>query len=108
VKDFAVTLDGSGRVVADPAVATVREGVTARLRPFLGEGSTRVAAEVAVTELLRPVRSVEMPLPLAEPLKVQIPETTTASATRIVECVPGSWSVVDLGSHVLLLRATPQ
>jgi hypothetical protein len=108
VRDFGVVLDGSGRAVADPEVATVREGVTARLRPFVVGESVRVVCSVDVTEVLRPLRTVKLPLPLALPLEVQVPETTTASATRLVECAPGAWTVVDLGSHVILLRAAPQ
>jgi hypothetical protein len=39
---------------------------------------------------------------------VQVPEVTTRSKSRLVECATGAFTVVDLGgAKFLLLRARP-
>ncbi len=108
VSDFDVTLDGQGNVTADPVVMTLSEGVTAKLRPFVSGQTIRVAADVSVTEVKDQIPEIELPLPLPTPVKVQVPESTTRSVRKLLECVPGSYVVIDLGGgQVVLLRATP-
>jgi len=106
VGDFELSVDGQGNVTADPAVSTLDDGVRANLRPFAVGPSIRVAVDVAISEVKEQMSEVELPLPLATPVKVQVPETTTRSVARLVECKTDAFAVIDLGGGlVLFLRA---
>ncbi len=108
VSDFEVTLDGQGNVTADPEVSTVADGVMVDLRPLATGQVVRVATEVTVSEVKNQMPEVELPLPLPTPVKIQVPEVTTRSVARVVECAPGAYSVIDVGGgRVLLLLAIP-
>lgn len=107
VSDFDVALDGVGDVTADPVVSTIRDGLSAKLRPIAHGQGVRVVAELSVTDVAAPMPEVELPYPLGNPLKVQAPESTTCSVTRLVECSPDAFTVVAVGGPwVVLLRAT--
>jgi hypothetical protein len=61
-----------------------------------------------VTDVRAEMPAAELPFPLPAPLEVQVPEVTTRSASRLLECRPDAYTVLDLGgSEALLLRATP-
>lgn len=106
ISDFRVGADDEGNVVADPVVSLLDDGVTASLRPLATRDAIRVAVDASVNEVGE-IREVELPFPLPAPVKIQVPERSTWSVARLVECKPDAWSVVDLGSgRVLFLRAT--
>lgn len=107
VSDFEITLGPDG-ITADPVVTTLPHGITAKLRPVVVGQTVRVAADISVTEVADQMSEVELPLPLPTPVKIQVPESTTRSVTRLVECPPGAYAVIDLGGgQVVLLRAMP-
>jgi hypothetical protein len=67
----------------------------------------RVVAEVTVMEVSEQMPEVELPLPLAVPARIQVPEGTTRSVTKVIDCAPGEYAVLDLGGgHVVLIQAT--
>ncbi len=106
VGDFELDVDGQGNVIADPIVSTLDHGIRANLRPFAVGQSIHVAVDASVFEVKEPMAEVELPLPLAAPVKVQVPETTTRSVARLVECKTDAFAVIDLGGGVVLfLRA---
>lgn len=98
VSDFALTSDDNGSVTADPAVEQLNTGITAKLRPFVSGAKVRVAAEVTVAEIAEEIPEVELPLPVPAPMKIQVPEVTTRSVAKLVDCAPGEYAVIDLGS----------
>ena len=105
ISDFQVGADDEGNVVADPVVSLLDDGVTASFRPLATRDAIRVAIDASVSEVGE-IRDVEVPFPLPAPVRIQVPETSTSSFARLVECKPDAWSVVDLGSgRVLFLRA---
>lgn len=107
VADFAVSVDENGGITADPVVETLDDGVTADLRAFVGGQSVRVAVDVCVKDVGE-MTEVELPLPLAQPLRIQVPAGSTHSVRKVLECTPGAYAVVDLGgSKTVLIRAVP-
>ncbi|HEX5137912.1 MAG TPA: hypothetical protein VFY93_13125 [Planctomycetota bacterium] len=107
VSDFKFATDGQGNATADPVVETLPNGVMARLRPFARDGGVRVVAEVTVSEVNGQMPEIELPFPLAEPAQIQVPEGTTRSVTKVVDCAPDEYTVLDLGGgRAVLIRAT--
>lgn len=97
-----------GGVTADPVVDTLPDGMTAKLRPIVTGGSVLVSADISVVQVADRIPEVELPLPLPTPVKIQVPESTTRSVTKLVECPAGAYAVIDLGGgQVVLLRAMP-
>jgi len=107
VSGFEIKLGQDG-ITADPVVDTLPDGITAKLRPFVAGEIVRVSADISVSEVADQMREIELPLPLPTPVKIQVPESTTRSVTKLVECPPGAYAVIDLGGgQVVLLRAMP-
>jgi hypothetical protein len=107
VSDFNFTADAKGNVTADPVVDTLPDGVTAKLRPFARDGGVRMVAAITVNEVKEQMPEIELPLPLKKPVRIQVPEGTTRSTTRVVDCAPGVFTVLDLGGgYVMLIGAT--
>jgi hypothetical protein len=108
ISDFDISVDGQGNVTADPEISTIDDGLTAKLRPFLSGQTIRVAVDLSFVEVSEPIPEVELPIPLATPVKIQVPECKSCSVARLVECAPGAFTVIDLGGgHVVLLLAIP-
>ena len=108
VRDVSLSVDGQGSVTADPEVATVDDGLVAKVRPLSSGQKIKVAVEVSVSEVTEPIAEVELPYPLPTPVKIQVPECKSRSVARLVECAPGAYTVVDLGEGQALLLLAVQ
>jgi len=107
VSDFSISLDDNGGLSADPVVDTLEDGITAKLRPFVAGQAVRVSLDVSVTDVAGQMPEIELPFPLPTPVKVQVPESTSHSVRRIVDCPPSAYAVIDLGGGtVVLILAT--
>ncbi len=106
VSDFAFTSDEEGNMTGDPVVEELSHGVTAKLRPFVSGPRVRVSAQVTVAEVGAEIPEIELPFPVPAPVKIQVPEVTTRSVAKLMDCAPGEYAVLDLGGgHAVLIRA---
>jgi hypothetical protein len=109
VGDFDFDVDEQGNVTADPVISTLEDGIVANLRPFVSGQVVRVALDVSVTEVAEAMQEVELPVPGAAPLKVQVPERTTRSVARLLECADGTFTAIDLGGgRTVLLKVAAE
>jgi hypothetical protein len=108
VSDFDISVDEQGAVTADPEISTIVAGLKVTVRPIASGRMVRAAVDVSVTDVADPIKEVELPIPVATPVKIQVPERKTRFVSRLVECAAGAFAVVDVGDgNVVLLRATP-
>jgi hypothetical protein len=105
VGDFKVVIDDNGVVTADPVVEKVGDGIVADFHPMVAGQVVRVAAEVSVTDVGQLAES-ELEAPFPTPLKIQVPECTTRTVRKLIECSPAAYTVIELGpGSAALVRA---
>ena len=98
IKGVEITDDG----VADPVVAVIEAGAEIGLRPVLSRDARFVTLEVRaeITELERPIKVVDVPLPPPVKLRIQVPVVHTAKVKMTV--------TLPLGGHCVLSMPTSE